>query len=115
MPADPLQPFFAYFSLSAQVFYTGRLCGVSGDHETETAGHLHVVRSGTLRVDRPKGKALIIAEPSALFYPRASRHRFHAPEREGVEIVCATIEFGAATRCQLGFLAAQRAADASIR
>ncbi len=98
MAADSLEPFLAHFSLSARVFYSGRLCGVSSDHESETAGHLHVLRAGRLRVERTPGKPLIIAEPSALFYPRPCRHRFRASERDGAEIVCASIEFGAATR-----------------
>jgi AraC-like DNA-binding protein len=92
---DPLSPFFAHFALSARVFYSGQLCGVSGDHATETAGHLHVLRRGILNVERPDGPPIIVAQPSVLFYPRPCRHRFRVDEASGAEIVCATIEFGA--------------------
>lgn len=95
---DPLSPFFAHFALSARVFYSGLLCGVSGDHRTETAGHLHVLRSGILNVERPVGKPIRITEPSVLFYPRPCRHRFRVDEASGAELVCATIEFGAGMR-----------------
>ena len=88
---DPLSPFFAHFALSARVFYSGLLCGVSGDHRTETAGHLHVLRSGILNVERPVGKPIRITEPSVLFYPRPCRHRFRVDEASGAELVCATI------------------------
>jgi AraC-like DNA-binding protein len=92
---DALSPFFAHFALSARVFYSGRLCGVSGDHATETAGHLHVLRRGILNVERPEGRAITVSEPSVLFYPRPCRHRFLTDEASGAEIVCASIEFGA--------------------
>jgi hypothetical protein len=92
---DPLSPFFDRFTLSVRVFYSGRLCGTSGDHETELAGHLHVLRRGVLNVAGADGRSLIIDQPSVLFYPRPFRHRFRADEESGAELVCATIEFGA--------------------
>ncbi|HWZ50973.1 MAG TPA: AraC family transcriptional regulator [Granulicella sp.] len=92
---DSLSPFFEHFTLSARVFYSGRLCGVSGDHATETAGHLHLLRRGTLHVERPQLPPITIAEPSVLFYPRPCRHRFRADPAAGAELVCARIEFGA--------------------
>jgi len=95
---DSLSSLFAQFTLSAQVFFTGRLCGLSGDHETETAGHLHILRRGTLHVERAEGPTLVLTEPSVLFYPRPRRHRFWAEEASGAEIVCARIEFGAEMR-----------------
>ena len=92
---DPLSPFFAHFALSARVFYSGLLCGVSGDHLTETAGHLHVLRRGILNVERPGSRPIRVTEPSVLFYPRPCRHRFRVDEETGAELVCASIEFGA--------------------
>jgi AraC-like DNA-binding protein len=92
---DQLSPLFTHFALSARVFYSGRLCGVSGDHDSDDAGHLHVLRRGVLRVTRLKGRPLIIDRPSVLFYPRPCPHRFSADEKIGAEIVCARIHFGA--------------------
>jgi AraC-like DNA-binding protein len=92
---DPLSPFFDHFTLSARVFYSSRLCGTSGDHETELAGHLHVLRRGVLNVAGADGRLLVIDQPSVLFYPRPCRHRFRSDEESGAELVCATIEFGA--------------------
>lgn len=92
---DPLSPFFAHFALSARVFFSGRLCGISGDHATETAGHLHVLRRGILVVERPEGPPITVAQPSVLFYPRPCRHRFRTDEASGAELVCAYVEFGA--------------------
>jgi AraC-like DNA-binding protein len=92
---DCFAPFFARFSLSARVFYSGRLCGASGDHPSETAGHLHVLRQGKLRLTGPDGRGITLQQPSVLFYPRPCRHRFRADKEAGAELVCARIEFGA--------------------
>jgi len=92
---DRLSPFFAHFTLSARVFYSGQLCGFSSDHATATAGHLHVLRRGVLSVLQPSGQPINIDRPSVLFYPRPCRHRFQAEETCGADIVCAFVEFGA--------------------
>jgi AraC-like DNA-binding protein len=92
---DRLSPFFAHFTLSARVFYSGRLCGISGDHEAPNAGYLHVLRRGALHVTQQDGQTITIDQPSVLFYPRPWRHRFRADQESGAEIVCALIEFGA--------------------
>jgi AraC-like DNA-binding protein len=95
---DRLSPFFAQFALSARVFYSGRLCGTSGNHKSEHAGHLHVLRRGRLTVLRAQSRNIVVTEPSVLFYPRPCPHRFQADKKAGAEIVCATIEFGAGMR-----------------
>jgi AraC-like DNA-binding protein len=92
---DLLTAYLTHLSLSARVFYSGRLCGISGDHASETAGHLHVLRTGALEVSRPDGAKLRIDEPTILFYPRPCRHYIHADEAGGADLVCASIEFGA--------------------
>lgn len=91
---DRLAPIFDRFNLSARVFYSGQLCGISGDHDSDHAGYLHVLKKGTMKVVRADGRELIIDTPSIVFFPRPRRHRLYAPEEEGAELVCATIEFG---------------------
>ena len=90
---DRLAPFFERFSLSARMFYSGRLCGVSPDLD-EPAGYLHVLRKGTLTVTHPNARPLVLDTPSILFFPCPHLHRVHGSEEEGAELVCATIEFG---------------------
>ena len=77
------------------MFYSGLLCGSSGDQESEHAGHLHVLKKGTLKITRPDARQIVIDTPSILIFPRPPLHRLHGPEQEGAELVCATIEFGA--------------------
>ena len=92
---DQLAPIFDRFSLSARVFYSGQLCGITGDHDSDRAGYLHVLKKGTMKIIRADGRETIIETPSIVFFPRPRRHRLYAPEEDGAELVCATIEFGA--------------------
>lgn len=90
---DRLAPLFERFSLSARMFYSGQLCGVSPNLD-EQAGYLHVLRKGTLTVTHPNARTLVIDHPSILFFPRPHQHRVHSSEEEGAELVCATVKFG---------------------
>ena len=90
---DRMAPLFERFSLSARMFYSGRLCGVSPNLH-EDAGYLHVLRKGTLTVTHPNARPLVLDTPSILFFPRPHEHRVHGSEEEGAELVCATVEFG---------------------
>ena len=90
---DPLAPFFERFSLSARMFYSGQLCGISPKLD-EQAGYLHVLRKGTLTVTHPNVRQLILDTPSILFFPRPHLHRVDGSEEEGADLVCATVEFG---------------------
>jgi AraC-like DNA-binding protein len=92
---DRLEPFFEKFSLTARLFYSGQFCGISGDHESEYAGHLHVLKKGTIKVIPQNAPEKVIDRPSILFFPRPRRHRLYASEEDGTELVCAKIEFGA--------------------
>jgi AraC-like DNA-binding protein len=90
---DRLAPLFERFSLSARMFYSGQLCGISPNLD-EQAGYLHVLRKGTLKVTHPKARQLVLDTPSILFFPRPHQHRVHGSEEEGAELVCATVKFG---------------------
>jgi AraC-like DNA-binding protein len=90
---DRLAPFFERFSLSARMFYSGELCGISPNLD-EPAGYLHVLRKGTLTVTHPNARQLVIDTPSILFFPRPHQHRVHGSEEQGAQLVCATVEFG---------------------
>jgi AraC-like DNA-binding protein len=92
---DRLAPFFEKFSLAARMFYAGRLCGSTGDHDRALVGHLHVLKKGKLTIIQPNARQIVIDTPSIVFFPRPHRHRLRGPEEEGAELVCATIEFGA--------------------
>jgi AraC-like DNA-binding protein len=56
---------------------------------------LHVLRRGTISIERGRKRPQLVSVPAVLFSPRPLRHRFKTDERQGAEIVCATVEFGA--------------------
>jgi AraC-like DNA-binding protein len=90
---DLLAPFFERFTFSARMFYSGAFCGIS-PNLNEQAGYVHVLKKGTLTITHPHARPIIIDTPSIIFLPRPHEHRLHAPDEEGTELVCATVEFG---------------------
>ncbi|MGA8938280.1 MAG: AraC family transcriptional regulator [Acidobacteriaceae bacterium] len=89
---DRLSPLFSHFTISARVFFSGHLCGSSSDHVTRSAGHLHVLRNGSLNILNKNRQQTVIREPTVLLYPRPGEHTFQS---DGADIVCAFVEFGA--------------------
>jgi AraC-like DNA-binding protein len=90
---DRLAPFFERFTLSARMFYSGELCGIS-PNLNEQAGYLHLLKKGRLTITHPNARPVIVDTPSIIFLPRPHQHRLHASEKDGAELVCATVEFG---------------------
>ena len=83
------------FELHARVFHSGALCGVADFDGAAGVGHLHLVRRGPLGVTDTLGRHSVVSEPSVLFFPRAGAHRLNGGQREGADVVCASIDFGA--------------------
>ena len=98
---DRLSPLFSRFSLSANVFYSGALCGVADFPNDKGIGMLHVLRRGSLRVVHADGARVDVAAPTLLFYRQSSVHRFEVDDSEGCDLVCAHIEFGAGMGLQI--------------
>lgn len=92
---DKLSEVLKHFSISAGVFYTGNLCGLSafsddGIHE----GHLHLLEQGRMVVFDHQGNKQEIAEPAVLFFPRPAHHRLKADRKDNAQIVCASVRYG---------------------
>jgi hypothetical protein len=63
------------------MFYSGILCGSSGDQVSEHAGHLHVLKKGRLKITRPDARQMVIDMPSILFLPVLASIFFTAQRR----------------------------------
>lgn len=91
---DSLSNVLSHFSLNANVFFSGNLCGMSDfDEPDEAIGHLHLLKSGKLTVKGQDGFIQVINKPSVMYFPRSTRHSLFADEEVGVDVVCARIKY----------------------
>lgn len=96
---DKLSEVLNNFSISAGVFYTGNLCGLSSfNPDGSEEGHLHLLQSGKLNVIDQNGSKTRLSEPSILFFPRPAQHRLMAEEEDNAQVVCATIKYGTGSK-----------------
>jgi len=93
---DAISSILLRFSVTARVFFSGRLCTTEDFDATEGVGYLHVLRQGNLLVSNTTGGEQIVDQPSFLFYSRPFSHRFYPIQESGVELVCASVDLGTA-------------------
>ncbi len=91
--ADRLATLFEHFSVTAQVFHTGTLCGINDLNGEGDVGQLHLIREGTVDVQHGGRLAARITEPSLLLYPRPLAHRFVTDPERGADFACANLSF----------------------
>jgi len=89
---DRLAVLLDRFSVSAQVFHAGALCGINTLEGEAGVGHLHLIRRGPLEVFHGN-TSLGIDQPSLLLYPRAMSHRFVSDAEKGADMACANLRF----------------------
>ena len=89
---DRLAVLLDRFSVSAQVFNAGALCGINTLEADTGLGQLHLIRQGPLEVVYG-ATSLRIDEPSLLLFPRALTHRFISDPVRGADMTCATLRF----------------------
>lgn len=96
-PLDRLSSLLARFRVSAQLFHTGALCGISTFDAQPGRGFLHVLRQGELVVTHRKGlgitRRIEAREPTLFFYPQPLTHQFHNAPKDGADFTCASVHF----------------------
>ena len=92
---DRLAPLLQRFELRSRVFYAGNLCSLVNFDAVVGVGHFHLLKAGRLHLTSPDGRVREFNEPSLIFFPQPTRHRLHADQADGADLVCATVEFGA--------------------
>ena len=93
MTKDRLDALLRRFSVTARMFHSGPLCGVTDFYEQEDVGQLHVIKRGDVVIDYGQRKRERIDTPSVLFYPRPLRHRFVTDREIGADMACANVSF----------------------
>ncbi|MGN6224313.1 cupin domain-containing protein [Pseudoxanthomonas sp.] len=90
--SDRLAALLERFSVTAQVFQAGALCGVNLLEAEAGLGQLHLIRHGAVEVFH--GNASHCVEvPSLLLYPRPMSHRFVTDPVRGADMTCANVRF----------------------
>lgn len=82
------------FSLSAGVFYSGRICGIHYFERDTQRGHVHLVKRCPVKRKGGIEDTRVITEPTLPFLPRPDAHHLVANDRDGADVVCASIQFG---------------------
>ena len=90
---DRLEALLKHFTVSAQMFHSGALCGINDFEPQKGLGQLHLLQRGQLQIEHQRESIISVTEPSLLFYPRPYFHRFISDEKTGVELTCANIQF----------------------
>lgn len=93
---DRLSLILERLSITAGVFFSGNLCGVSSfDGAASRVGHIHLLQSGRIDVMDEYKQVISIDQPSLIFYPQPKLHQLRAVESDQAQLVCATIQYGA--------------------
>ncbi len=90
--ADRLAVLLERFSVTAEVFHAGALCGVNTLDANGDLGQLHLVREGPVDVFHGP-ESLRIEQPSLLLYSRPMTHRFVTDPARGADMACANLRF----------------------
>lgn len=89
---DRLAALLDHFSVTAEMFHAGTLCGSHWLAAQENMGQMHLIRRGPLTVYHGS-EQLQIDTPSLLLYPRPMPHRFESDVHSGADMVCANLVF----------------------
>ena len=91
---DRLSEILIRFSMNAQVFFSGNLCGIHPFGEADKSeGHLHLLKSGKLTLIDAHGEKTVFERPTVIFFPQATPHRIISNESDQAEMVCASIHY----------------------
>lgn len=99
---DRLSAVLERFRVRASLFHAGPLCGRTHFEALPDRAFLHVLRRGQLQIEHGlrtgAPRRVVLDEPTLLLYPRALRHSFILPPREGSDFTCATLQFDGGDR-----------------
>lgn len=95
MATDGISRLLDNIGLRANTFYAGPLCGLHDFGAEQGVGHLHVIRSGKIRVRQAGHPDILMGGPTLLFYPSPVDHRLDVDERGAADVLCASVSYAA--------------------
>lgn len=84
--------------MSAGVFYAGNICGRHDFQQDTHSAHLHVIRTGSVKLVSRQATAVQIVEPTLILLPRPGDHQLIVEESQGADVICGTVHFDAGTK-----------------
>lgn len=98
---DKLSALLQDLNFNAEMFFSGKLCGLQAFEEDQNAGALHFLKQGSLTLQTDEHHELKLAPASVVFIPDGAKHRLKVKQPDDAELVCATVRFPAHQRQQL--------------
>ena len=98
---DRLDALLQRFSVQAQLFHAGPLCGLHVFEANTPHGQLHLLRADAVTIQHAGANAIQVNTPSLLFYPRPLEHRFQTDPEHGAQLACANFSFGSSAHSPL--------------
>lgn len=89
---DTLSKLLDDLDFSAEVFFSGGLCGLQSFRKEESSGHLHLLSYGRMTLFTDQGHKQVVTGPAVLFIPSGSLHRIQVDDSDEAQLVCATVE-----------------------
>jgi AraC-like DNA-binding protein len=93
--SDRLTALLQRFALRAQLLHSGPQGGPLALHAQAGAGHLHVLRQGSLRLQSAGVPTLTIDQPSVILLAQPRAHQLTAQPDAPADLVSCRIDFGA--------------------
>ncbi|MFI8479186.1 helix-turn-helix domain-containing protein [Pseudomonas sp. NPDC078700] len=90
---DRLSTLLSQFGVSANLFYSDKLCGMVSYDGADQRGHIHLLQAGSVTLKVPGNSDLLITRPSLIFMPHPSRHQLIGDESQGAQLLCASLTF----------------------
>lgn len=98
---DRLSQLLQDLELNAEVFFSGRLCGIKSFDDDRQSGYLHLLQSGTLILKTDQGHQIKMDEGSVIFFPCGTSHQIEIHPSEEARMVCATVKIPPAPKAKL--------------
>lgn len=95
---DTLSSLLQDLNFNAEVFFSGKLCGLQAFDEDEYGGMLHFLKQGSLTLVTDDHHEITLGPSSVIFIPKGIKHRLKIKQPDDAELVCATVKIPAHQR-----------------
>ncbi len=89
---DSLSALLQDLQFNAEVFFSGKLCGLQVFEEDKHSGVLHFVKAGKVTLQSEQGHSVILNPSAVIFIPDGIKHQLKVKQNHEVELVCASIK-----------------------